>query len=298
MIEALSNNIPLQIMLTGALVGISGSLLGSFLVLRGNSMLTDAISHAVVFGIVIVWLITGQQAGPLQIAGAGLTGLLTVWLTELLSSTGRVRHDASIGLVFPVLFAVGVLLINLFGRNVHIDQHTVLLGEIGFVWLDNLQVAGWPVAKALITLSVMALINLLFVTVFFKELKLATFDPGLARALGFAPALLYYLLLGFTSATAVAAFDAVGAVMFVAFAIVPASTARLLTDRLPRMIGLGCLVSVLASGIGYSLAVALNVSIGGMMASVCGAMLLIALFFAPHSGIAWRRWRQPASRKG
>lgn len=294
MIEALSGNIPLQIVLTGALVGVAASLLGAFLVLRGNSMLTDAISHSVVFGIVIVWMLTGQQAGPLQIAGAGLTGLLTVWLTELLASTRRVKQDAAIGLVFPILFATGVLLLNLNARNVHIDQHTVLLGEIGFVWLKNVQVLGQPIAQSLVSLAAMATLNLLFVTLFFKELKLATFDPGLARALGFAPALLYYLLLGLTSATAVTAFDAVGAVMFVAFAIVPASTARLLTDNLVWMIVLGCLISVLASGIGYWLAIVFNVSIGGMMASTCGALLLLAFLFSPHSGLVWRKLRQAA----
>ena len=288
MFESFFANIPLQIIATGALVGIAASLLGTFLVLRGNSMLTDAISHSVVFGIVVVWLLTGQQSGPVQIAGAALTGLLTVWLTELLAGTGRVKQDAAIGLVFPVLFSLGVLLMNLYARNVHIDQHTVLLGEIGFVWLNTVDVAGYPVPEALLTLGVMSVINLTFITLFFKELKLATFDRGLARALGFAPGVLFYVLLGLTSATAVAAFDAVGAIMFVAFAIVPPATARLLTDNLATMILIGCTVSVLASVIGYWLAVHFNVSIGGMMATVAGGLLLIAFLFSPSTGFAWR----------
>lgn len=288
MLDAFFANIPLQIMATGALVGIAASMLGSFLVLRGNSMLTDAISHSVVFGIVMIWLLTGQQSGPVQIAGAALAGLLTVWLTELLSGTGRVKQDAAIGLVFPVLFSLGVLLMNLYARDVHIDQHTVLLGEIGFVWLNTVNIAGYPVPEALLSLGIMAIINGLFITLFFKELKLATFDPGLARALGFAPGVLFYVLLGLTSATAVTAFDAVGAIMFVAFAIVPPSTARLLTDNLAKMIIIGCLVAVFASGIGYWLAVYLNVNIGAMMASTAGVMLLLAFLFAPGTGFAWR----------
>ncbi len=292
MLEAFLSNISLQIMVTGALVGAAASLLGTFLVLRGNSMLTDAISHSVVLGIVVVWLLTGQVSGPLQIAGAALTGLLTVWLTELVASSGRVRQDAAIGLVFPVLFAAGVLLMNLYARDVHIDQHTVLLGEIGFVWLNTTQIGDHHVPVSLLTLGVMTLINLAFVVFLFKELKLATFDPGLARALGFAPGVLFYLLLGLTSATAVAAFDAVGAIMFVAFAIVPPSVARLLTDNLVWMIVAGVTVSIVASGIGYWLAVAINVSIGGMMATTAGIMLLLAFLFSPSTGLAWRRVRQ------
>lgn len=294
MLDAFFANIPLQIMATGALVGIAASMLGSFLVLRGNSMLTDAISHSVVFGIVVVWLLTGQQTGPLQIAGAALTGLLTVWLTELLAGTGRVRQDAAIGLVFPVLFSVGVLLMNLYARNVHIDQHTVLLGEIGFVWLNTVNVAGYPVPEAILTLGIMAVINLLFITLFFKELKLATFDRGLARALGFAPGVLFYVLLGLTSATAVTAFDAVGAIMFVAFAIVPASTARLLTNNLTLMIAIGCIMSVVASAVGYWLAVQFNVNIGGMMATTAGSLLLLAFLFAPGNGLVWQITRRVA----
>lgn len=292
MLEAFFSSIDLQIIVTGALVGIAASLLGTFLVLRGNSMLTDAISHSVVFGIVVVWLLTGQISGPFQIIGAALTGLLTVWLTELVASSGRVRQDAAIGLVFPILFAAGVLLMNLYARNVHIDQHTVLLGEIGFIWLNTVELGGFHVPRSLLALSIMTAINLVFVTLLFKELKLATFDQGLARALGFAPGVLFYLLLALTSATAVTAFDAVGAVMFVAFAIVPPSTARLLTDNLVWMIILGSAVSIIASVIGYWVAVALNVSIGGMMATVAGILLLLAFLFSPRTGFVWRVVRQ------
>lgn len=292
MLEAFFSSIDLQIIVTGALVGIAASLLGTFLVLRGNSMLTDAISHSVVFGIVVVWLLTGQISGPFQIIGAALTGLLTVWLTELVASSGRVRQDAAIGLVFPILFAAGVLLMNLYARNVHIDQHTVLLGEIGFIWLNTVELGGFHVPRSLLALSIMTAINLTFVTLLFKELKLATFDQGLARALGFAPGVLFYLLLALTSATAVTAFDAVGAVMFVAFAIVPPSTARLLTDNLVWMIILGSAVSIIASVIGYWVAVALNVSIGGMMATVAGILLLLAFLFSPRTGFVWRVVRQ------
>ncbi|MDZ7802040.1 MAG: metal ABC transporter permease [Trueperaceae bacterium] len=279
------NSVPFTIIATGALVGIAASLLGTFLVLRKNAMLTDAISHSIVFGIVIVWLLTRQQSGPVQLVGAALSGVLTVFLTELLTRTRRVKSDAAIGLVFPVLFSVGVLLLNLYARDVHIDTHTVLLGEIGFVWLNTTPIGGVEVPVALAWMSVVTVVNLAFVTGFYKELKISTFDPALATSLGFLPGALFYALLTLTSVTAVAAFDAVGAVLFIAFAIVPPATGYLLTDRLWRMIAYGALASILASVIGYLLANAWNVSIGGMMAVVAGALLMLAFLFGPRYGL-------------
>ncbi len=283
-VDALQS-IPVSIVATGALVGTAASLLGAFLVLRENSMLTDAISHSIVFGIVVTWLLTRQASGPVQIVGAALTGLLTVWLTELLTRTERVKNDAAIGLVFPALFSIGVLLLNLYARDVHIDTHTVLLGEIGFVWLDTISIAGVEIASSLVWMAVVTVVNLLFVVVLYKELKLSTFDAALARSLGFRPGVLFYALLALTSVTAVAAFDAVGAVLFVAFAIVPPSTGYLLTDRLWRMIAIGVASSFVASGLGYALALRWDVSIGGTMAATAGGLLALAFLFGPRHGL-------------
>ncbi len=296
MVEALLSNIPLMIMATGALVGSAASLVGVFLVLRKNSMLSDAISHSIVFGIVIVWLLTRQQSGPVQIVGAALTGLLTVFLTELLVKSRKVKDDAAIGLVFPALFSIGVLLLNLYARSVHIDTHTVLLGEIGFVWLNTISIGGYDVPQALVWMSVVTLVNAAFVTVFFKDLKLATFDPALSTALGFAPTLLSYGLLALTSMTAVAAFDAVGAILFIAFVIVPPSAAYLLTDRLAHMLVIGVLIAVASSVLGYYAAVALDVSIGAMMAVMTGGFLAAAFLFGPRYGILAQSWRRMGQR--
>ncbi len=296
MIQAAFANIPLMIVLTGALVGAAASLVGVFLVLRKSSMLSDAISHSIVFGIVIVWLLTRQQSGPFQLIGAALTGVLTVFLTELLARSRKVKSDAAIGLVFPALFSIGVLLLNIHARDVHIDAHTVLLGEIGFIWLDTMQIAGYEVPQALVWMGVVTVINALFVTAFYKELKLATFDPGLATALGLAPGLLFYALLMLTSTTAVAAFDAVGAVLFIAFVIVPPSAAYLLTDRLGLMIALAIAIATASSLLGYAAAVALDVSIGGMMAVMTGVFLAAAFLFGPRHGIVAQSLRRAGER--
>ncbi|MCC5967824.1 MAG: metal ABC transporter permease, partial [Natronohydrobacter sp.] len=187
MLEAFFTSIPAMILTTGLLVGLSGALLGCFLILRGSAMLTDAISHAIVLGIVTVWLLTGHLSGPVQLAGAVVTGLITVGLTQLVHRTRLVRMDAAIGLVFPAMFALGVLLINLNARNLHLDVDAVLLGEIAFVWIDTISVLGLPMPVATLALAAVFVVNLAFVTLFWKELKLAIFDPALATALGFAP---------------------------------------------------------------------------------------------------------------
>lgn len=285
MFAELLSGITFSIIATGALVGIAASTLGTFLVLKRSSMLTDAISHSILLGIVLVWLVFRQASGPIQLIGAGLTGVLTVVLVEALTSTRRVKGDAAIGLVFPALFSLGVLLLNLYAGDVHVDTHTVLLGEIGFVWLDTVTLGGLEIARSLLVMAVVTVLNLAFVTLLFKELKLMAFDPALARSLGFMPGVLFYLLLTLTSTTAVAAFDAVGAILFIAFAIVPAAAAYLLSDRLWVVLTVAAVIGVASSLIGYWLALALNVSIGGSMALATGGFLVLALLAGPRYGL-------------
>ncbi len=296
MIEAFFSAIPLMIMLTGVLTGISAALLGSFLILRGNAMLTDAISHSIVFGIIVVWLLTGQTSGPVQVLGAAITGVLTVVLSELLARSKLVKMDAAIGLVFPALFAAGVILISLNARNVHLDVDSVLLGEIGFVWLNTVALFGVDVPVAVATLGAVLVVNLSFVLLLWKELKLATFDAGLAAALGFLPGVLHYAILTLTSVTAVAAFDAVGAILFIAFVVVPPATAYLLTRRLWLMVLLAVGFAVAAVISGYFLALYWNVSIGGMMASMTGVWFALALLFAPAQGLLAQALRARSER--
>ncbi len=279
------------IVLIGALVGIAASLLGTFLVLRRESMLSDAISHSVLLGIVAAYLLTGALDSPFHVVGAALAGLATVWLTDLLVQSRRVKSDAAIGLVFPAMFAVAVLLINVYARDVHLDTDAVLLGEIAFAWLDVVRVGELAVARSLLTMLIITLVNLAFVVLLYKELKLATFDPQLAIALGLRPVLIGYGLLGLVSVTAVGAFDAVGAILFVAFVIVPPTAAYLFTDRLWRMLVLGCLIAVGSSLGGYAFARVNDVSIGGAMASATGVFLLLALLVGKH-GLLARAWQR------
>lgn len=274
-----------MILLTGLLVALAAALPGAFLVLRGSSLMTDAISHAIVFGIALTWLATGFISGPVQIAGAAAAGLLTVLLIEALTRTRRLNNDAAMGLVFPTLFAAGVLIINIYARDIHLDTDTVLLGEIGFVWLDTTAIAGLEIPNAVLNLGLFALVNLGFVLLFWKSLKLAVFDPDFAALQGLRPGVVLAGLFALTSATAVAAFDAVGAILFVAFVIVPPATAYLLTHNLAVMVTLAALIGMASAFTGQQAALALDVSIGGMMALMTGGFFALALLAAPGKGV-------------
>lgn len=282
------------ILIAGALVGLATAPLGLFLVLRGQAMLTDAVAHSVLPGIVLVWLATGLSSGLVPMAGAALAGVVTVLATGALQRSGLVAADAAVGLVFPAMFALGVLLINLFARDVHLDADTVLLGEIGLVWLKTLVVGGQEVPEAVMALGVVLLVNLGFVLAFWKELVLGSFDPALAQSLGLRPGMLHLVLLGLTAMTAVAAFEAVGVILFIAFAIVPSATALLLTGRPTRALGLAMVLAVVAAALGQGIAFRLDVSIGGMMAVVAGAIFALAVVLAPGRGVVARLRRRRA----
>src|SRR3989338_7775031 len=231
------------IIMTGILASASCGMLGSFLVLRRMSMLGDAISHAVLPGIALAFLISNSRHPIPMLLGAAACGLLTAFVTELLHRTVRLQQDASIGVTFTWLFAVGVILISLFAGQVDLDQECVLYGEIAYVPWDLWIVNGISYGpRAVWILGGVFLVDLLFVWLCYKELKLTAFDPELAESLGISPRLFHYLLMAAVSLTTVAAFESVGAILVVAMLIAPAATAYLLTDRLSWMLLLAVVV--------------------------------------------------------
>ncbi|MDE2747598.1 MAG: metal ABC transporter permease [Chloroflexota bacterium] len=312
--------------LIGCLIAISGALLGVFLLLRGMSLTSDAISHTVLLGIVVAFLlmtkvfgVAGDTSSPWLILGASLAGVGTVLLTEMLYRSGLVRQDAALGLAFPLLFAIAVILVSRFVDDVHLDEDAVLVGEIGLAWANSnshcfehcetvtvtedhpaakmtrqclncralgisprdrraefIEVCGncgdysparaWSAGllerepalvffpKSIAVTSIMTLLTLAFVLVFYKELKLSTFDPALAMALGFRPGLMHYALMILVSLVAVGAFDAVGSILVIAFFIIPPAAAYLLTDRLALMLLLSPLIGAAGAYFGYDLA--------------------------------------------
>ena len=287
----------LEIQLIAVVTAVACALPGVFLVLRGLSMASDAITHSVLLGIVVAFFVVEDLNSPLLIAGAASTGLLTVWLIELLQRSGRVREDAAIGLVFPALFSIGVILVSRYAGDVHLDIDAVLLGELAFAPFDRFVVGDFDLGPtALVKMSAILALNVALIAAFWKELKLATFDPALAYALGFSPALMHYGLTGVVSVTAVGAFDAVGSVLVVALMVGPPATAYLLTDRLATLVGLASLVGALAAVGGYWLAHALDASIAGAIAAVVGLEFLAAFLLAPRRGLVSLARRRAAQR--
>jgi len=285
-----------EIQLIAAVTAAACALPGVFLVLRRMAMLSDAISHSILLGIVLAYFVTRNLASPLLLVAAAVTGLVTVALVELLGRTRLLKADASIGLVFPLLFSIGVILISRYAGDVHLDVDSVLLGELAFAPFDRFELFGADMGPVSLFVMLGALAaNALFLLLFYKELKVATFDPELAAALGISPVLIHYTHMGLVSVTAVSAFEAVGSVLVVALMIGPPATAYLLTDRLPVMIALSVCIGVAASLAGYWLAHVLDASIAGSMATMTGVAFLLALFFAPGRGlaaVAGRRRRQ------
>ncbi len=275
----------IEIQLVAAVVAVACALPGVFLVLRRMAMMSDAISHTVLLGIVLAFFISGSLQSPLLIVGAAAMGLITVALVETLNRTRLVKQDAAIGLVFPALFSIAVILISRYARGVHLDVDAVLLGELAFAPFDRLEFWGLDLPTSLVTMSVILLINLLFIALFYKELKLATFDPGSAATLGFSPVLLHYGLMGLVSITAVGAFDAVGSILVVALMIAPAASAYLLTDDLRRMIGYSALIGAFSAISGYWLARFLDANIAGSMATITGVVFLLIFLLAPQRGV-------------
>jgi len=275
-----------EIQLIAVVVAAACALPGVFLILRRTAMMSDAISHAILLGIVLAFFVTRDLTSPFLVLAAAATGLLTVALVEALHRTRLVKEDAAIGLVFPALFSIGVILIARYAGNVHLDTDAVLLGELAFAPFDRLVVMGNDLGpKSLYLMAGILIINVAFILFFFKELKLASFDAGLAASLGFAPVLLHYGLMSLVSVTAVGAFDAVGSILVVAFMIAPPAAAYLLTERLSTMLILSVIIGIVGSIAGYWAAYITDVSIAGAMATMIGVLFMLVYIFSPQRGL-------------
>jgi len=280
------------ILLTGALVASTCSIVGCFLVLRKMAMIGDAISHAVLPGIVIAFLLSGSRDSLLMLLGAAAIGLITVFLIQLFHQSG-VQSDASIGVVFTALFAAGVVLVSMYTRDIDLDLDCVLYGEIAYVPWNTLQIAGVDVGpKAVWGVGFALLLSVGLITAFYKQFKICSFDPAMAAAVGIPVALFHYLLMGLVSVSTVASFESVGAILVVGMLVVPPATAYLLTDKLGRMIAYSVLIGCASSVIGYAAASMLDASIAGSMISAAGGIFLIALLFSPSHGVVLRKFKQ------
>lgn len=287
-----------EIQMIACLVAVACAIPGTFLVLRKMAMISDAISHSILPGLVVGFFITQDLNSPLLILFAALTGVLTVVLVEKIQQTKLVKEDTAIGLVFPVLFSIGVIMIAKYANDVHLDVDAVLLGELAFAPFDRIYYGTVDLGpKSLWVIGTILLVTLILLFAFFKELKMSTFDAGLATSLGFSPVIIHYGLMSVASITTVGAFDAVGAILVVAMMIAPAASAYLLTTNLKKMIGLACFFGVFSAISGYWLANSLDASIAGSIATMLGLVFLTIYLFAPDKGFIAVIYREKQQRR-
>ncbi len=280
------------IVAVGILCSVSCALLGNFLVLRKMSMMGDAISHAVLPGLAVAFLLTEDRTSWPMFVGAAIAGVLTALFTEWVRGYGKVDEGASMGVVFTALFALGLVLIVRGADSVDLDPGCVLYGAMESTPFDMVRVFGMGMPRVAVTLGGVLLLNALFVLVFYKELKLTSFDPALATTLGINSRVMHYVLMTLVAITAVAAFEAVGNILVVAVLIVPPAAAYLLTDRLRTMILLSVLIAAASAVLGHMAAIAVpagfgysSVSSAASMAVVTGLLFAAAMLFAPQRGV-------------
>jgi manganese/zinc/iron transport system permease protein len=287
------------IVAAGALCAVAASLLGNFLVLRKMSLLGDAISHAVLPGLAVAFFISGSRSSIPMFLGAVVVGALTAMFTEWIRGIGKVDEGASMGVVFTTLFALGLIMIVQAADHVDLDPGCVLYGAIETTPLDMVDVAGWMIPRAVLTLGAVAILNALFVLLFFKELKITSFDPGLATTTGINSTLMHYLLMILVAVTAVASFESVGNILVVAMFVVPPAAAYMLTDRLGVMVALSVVLAIASAVLGHVSALVVpswfgfrSTTTSGMMAVAAGVIFLLAAAFGPRQGVVVRMFRR------
>lgn len=267
-------------LIIASLVAVSCTIPGTFLVLRGTSLMSDAIGHAILLGIVITFLIT-KQLNPVSLfIGATTIGIITALCTELLISTKRIMHDAAVGLLFPLFFALAIILINLYANNIHIDTDAALLGELALTPFNTLTIHGINLGpQAIWIMSIILFLNIYCISLWYPTLKITTFNPDYAYTLGYNPHAIHYGLMTLTSITIVGAFDTAGAILVVAFMIIPPASAYLITQRLSHMLIISVLIALVSTLTGCLLAHACNISIAGSIATMNGLLFALILSY-------------------
>jgi manganese/zinc/iron transport system permease protein len=300
--------IDLPALAAAMLACVANAVVGNFLILRRQSLLGDAVSHAVLPGIVGGFLLLGTRATWAMFAGALAAAVFAGVAIEAVRRWGRLESGAAMGVVFTIMFAGGVLMIEQSAAHaVDLDADCVLYGALEDIiwmaptgWSSLLLAATWAdLPREVATLAGMVLVIAVVVVAFWKELKLTTFDPALATALGIPAGLFHYGLVALTAGAAVASFEAVGSILVIAMLICPAATARMLTDRLSTQVWLSVLFGIVAAVVGYLAAafgprlfgVEQSLSAAGMIAVVAGLLLAAAVVLGPRHGVLGRRRR-------
>lgn len=286
----------LWVIATCAVCAAACAIPGVFLVLSRSSLLADGIAHSALAGVGVAFLLTGSRSPLPMLVGAFVAGLCTTWLSAAIARTSVIKPDAALGVVFTLLFSIGVIIITIVAREVDLDPGCLLYGLPEFIPFDTVQVLGAAVPRSFLWLLGLLLINATLACLFWKELTISTFDPLLAKALGFHPQRVHYALLTCVTATVVLSFEALGSILVVSMLVAPAAAAYLLHNRLMPMVLSAVALGVISAAVGYGGALTFNSSVAGMMSVVAGFLCLVATLFAPQRGIVPSLWSRQLLR--
>jgi len=278
------------LILMAFLVALPCSQMGSFLILRRMALTGDAISHSVFPGVVIAFYFTGDLASPWLIVGAGLAGLASTVIIELIHKWTRVKQDAATGIAFTALFALGVVLMeSLLGKNVDLDMDCVLHGRLGLLTeAVKIDLLGLMVPIPVVVMAGVALVTLVLMVAFYRVLMLSSFDSDLAASYGYRPALIHYGMMFVVSFIVVAAFQAVGAILVIALLILPGASAYLCTHRLKMMLALAAGHAFLSAVGGMYVHVWFNTNMAASVVVFGGVLFVLAWLMGPVDGVLWK----------
>lgn len=279
------------------LTSMACSLLGVFLILRRLSMMTDAISHSVLLGIVLAYFLVRDLDSPLLKVGASLMGLATVFLIESISRLKIARLDDATGIVYPLMFSLAVILISKFFRNVHLDTDVVMMGEVLFSSMVKIEVFGISISKSIVEAGLSLLGVVSFIGLFYRRLAISTFDGEFARLIGISTGMIFYMLMGLSSFVAVVSFNNVGAIIVISFFIGPSAIALLFARSLKEVFGLSAVFSLINVSLGFFIAIKLNVSIAGMVTLVNMLMYLALLLIKKYILDRRGQWKKLTNKE-
>jgi len=284
------------IVMTGVVISLSCALVGNFLVVRRMSLMGDAISHAVLPGIAVAFVVGGSRHPIPMFIGAVIAGLGTAFFTEWIHRNGKVEESSAMGVVFTTLFAIGLVIIVQVADSVDLDPGCVLYGAIELSPLDTVDIAGIIMPRSFAVGLCVLIFNVVVVALFYKELKITAFDPEAATALGIPARRMYYLLMALVAITAVASFESVGSILVIAMLIVPGAAAHFVSSRLGGVIAWSLVFALLGAAGGHLAAITVptwfgfpDTSTSGSMAVVMGLIFFGSFLLAPQRGLL-SRW--------
>ncbi|MBU0278752.1 MULTISPECIES: metal ABC transporter permease [unclassified Gemella] len=267
----------LEVFIALILTSLACSSLGTILVIRNESMLTDALSHSVLLGIVLAFFVNPDLNSPLLIIGAALFALLTILLIDWINTSKKINHDSATGIIFPLLFSIAVILITMFVRNAHLDIDIVLMGEILFTSLNRTEIFGFSIAKSVLELAIILILNISFIGLNYYKLKVYLSDPTQAKLLGINTRVLKLISVVLVATTCIISFNSVGSIAVICFFVAPAMSSIFLTKNYFKMLVLSGLISVVNAIIGFFVALYMDINIAGITCFVSLINLLLII---------------------